>query len=113
MCDVQLHAAQSSVYTGQYTHVREPSSCRELVLSDNNKLLVENERHVLLDCQQRFIKDVVAGLSVSTGSTLQFESCELREFNFSGSADVSGGSILVDNSFVVIANCSVCLPIPL
>lgn len=80
---------------------------RELKLDPDNAVLVEDERRLQLDCRQRFINDVLGGVTVASGSTLQLKGCELREFDVSGSGTVSGSSIQVDNSVVELSSCSV------
>lgn len=94
------------IYDTAYPHATA-YICRELDFEELD-LVVEDERHLLLDCRQRIITDVLSGVSLRNNSTLQLEGCELDGFNFTGSSHVSGGTILVENSRVVLANCSVC-----
>lgn len=108
-----MNEAQREIVSKSIHKTSQPHAtayiCRELDLTEGDGLLVvESERHVLLDCRQRFITDVLSAISLRDSSTLQLEDCELRGFEFSGSSDVSGGTILVQNSRMVISNCTVC-----
>jgi hypothetical protein len=77
-------------------------------LNSGSPILVEKE-DVELDCRrQRFITDVLDGFSLSPNSTLQLDRCDLRGFDFDGNEAVGGGTILVNNTSVSLANCSVC-----